>query len=124
MQTPAWFRAVQNKMPLGGSDDDSTELNERWINNMAGYRKEDRDGKVWYLVTPEVWRQEVCKGMDGEVVAKAVHNKGWLDKGGVGHFTKQVRVEAKANPRRFFVVSADILAGDYGAEQSSDSDDE
>jgi uncharacterized protein (DUF927 family) len=122
MQTPAGIRAVQNKMPFGGSDDDSTELNERWINNMAGYRKENRDGKLWYLITPEVWRQEVCKGMDAEVVAKAVYSKGWLDRAGVGHLTKQVRIEAKANPRRFFVVSADILAGDDEAEQSSDDE--
>ena len=55
-----------------------------------------------------------------EAVAKALHNKGWLDKGGVGHFTKQVRIEAKANPRRFFVVSADILTGDDAEHSDSD----
>jgi putative DNA primase/helicase len=108
--TPAMLRKPNGS---GFADEEDSHLSDRWINNMAGYKKTEKGGATAYLIWPEVWRQEVCKGMDGEQAAKALHDRGLLTKDlGKGHWTKKMRLPGDEKTYRFFVVSSAILAAD------------
>ena len=56
----------------------------------------------------EVWRTEVCKGLDADLVAKAIKEKGWLVHDS-GHLTKQDRLPGQTKRTRFYVVKDAIL---------------
>ena len=45
----------------------------------AGYRRGKGEGQVW-MVLPEVWRSEVCAGLDPTRVAKVLHERGILER--------------------------------------------
>jgi uncharacterized protein (DUF927 family) len=80
------------------------------ITNQAGYRKYDSEAKQWsFMFSPEVWKSEVCAGLDAEQVAKAMQDKAWLDHES-GRLTKRVRIPKQEKLVRLYVVSGDILA--------------
>ena len=81
------------------------------MNNQAGYKRYDPKEKRWnFMFTPEVWKAEVCAGMDADQVAKALDEKGWLERDG-RHLTKLVRLPKQDKRPRLYVVSGDIIAG-------------
>jgi putative DNA primase/helicase len=48
--------------------------------NRAGFRR--KEGSAWdYLILPEIWRKEICKGFDPAMIAKAMIDKGWIEPG-------------------------------------------
>src|SRR5262249_49867704 len=53
----------------GDSRFDDAEYPEGKIPQRAGYRRGKGEGQVW-MVLPEVWRTEVCAGLDATRVAK------------------------------------------------------
>lgn len=76
----------------------------RTVINRAGYRILEADG--WqYMILPEVWRQEVCKGFDASAVAKAMVDRGWLLPGEDGRADKKKRVPKDGNLRLFIITS-------------------
>jgi putative DNA primase/helicase len=50
--------------PLGDPD-------ARSVNNRAGWRKGSGPDREW-LVPPEVWKSEICNGLDPTMVAKVL----------------------------------------------------
>jgi uncharacterized protein (DUF927 family) len=76
--------------------------------NRAGFWRRNVAGGTEYLFLPEVWRSEVCAGMDAVNVAKTLMSKGYLIPGG-GKLQYQQRVPDFQNPIRCYNVSADIL---------------
>lgn len=56
---------------------DSSNYNKRVIPNQAGYRRE-RDGETVYFITPEVFKNEVCKGVNYRQVASVLRDRGLL----------------------------------------------
>lgn len=86
--------------PLGDPD-------ARSVNNRAGWRKGSGPDREW-LVPPEVWKSEICNGLDPTMVAKVLAERGMLLRGGDGF--QPVRKIDGAN-KRVYVVTANIFAG-------------
>lgn len=51
---------------------------DRVVVNRAGYRRKDAEGRTEYLVLPEVFKHEVCAGLDYRDVAKLLRDRGRL----------------------------------------------
>ena len=77
--------------------------------NRCGWRR--RDGAGWeFLVLPEAWKSEVCRGIDGEVAAKALADRRLLKRDGK-NLTCKVTIPEHGRPR-VYVVSGALLEGD------------
>ena len=59
---------------------------------------------------PEAWRSEVCRGIDGEMAAKALADRDWLKRDGK-NLTSKVTIPEHGRPR-VYVVSGALLEGD------------
>jgi uncharacterized protein (DUF927 family) len=55
-----------------------SEDSPRTTINRAGFRKPTDDGGLEYYVLPEVWRSEVCQGLDATSVARTLAERGML----------------------------------------------
>jgi hypothetical protein len=79
----------------------------------GGFRRFDNTSKQWiYYVLPEVWKSEICKGIDGRVAAKALADRGWLDHDNDGrNLTRKVTIPQHGRPRVYVVLGA-LLEGD------------
>lgn len=82
------------------------------IINRAGYRQESFESGTQYLIFPEVFRSEVCKGFDAQAVARELKLRGLISNEGPS-LMKQVRVpgSGKEGRARFYVISGEILDG-------------
>jgi putative DNA primase/helicase len=77
--------------------------------NRCGWRR--RDGAGWeFLVLPEAWKSEVCRGIDGEMAAKALADRSLLRRDGK-NLTCKVTIPEHGRPR-VYVVSGALLEGD------------
>jgi uncharacterized protein (DUF927 family) len=85
------------------------------IPNRAGFRRmAEGEGGIEYLVLPEVWRSEVCAGMDPVRVAKTLAARGYLDTGEDGKLGKKSRLPGFTSPVRCYTISPGILGdGDH-----------
>jgi uncharacterized protein (DUF927 family) len=81
----------------------------RPVVNRAGWRRRD-DGGTVYWIAPDVWRGEVCAGLDADAAAKALRAAGFLH-GDDGRLTRKVRLPGVPTPARVFAVAGAILAG-------------
>jgi uncharacterized protein (DUF927 family) len=68
----ARFQSVQARLTGFGE-----EIPERIINR-AGFKRTDAAGETEYLVLPEAFRGEMCKGFDHRMVARTLADRGWL----------------------------------------------
>ncbi|HEY1979307.1 MAG TPA: DUF927 domain-containing protein [Xanthobacteraceae bacterium] len=75
--------------------------------NRAGWRKGQGEDQEW-LIPPEVWRAEICEGLNASVVARELFERGMLEKANDG-FQPVRRIDG-AN-KRVYVVNARIFAG-------------
>jgi uncharacterized protein (DUF927 family) len=82
---------------------------ERPILNRAGWRRRAPDGTWVYMISPGVWRSEICAGLDPQQAARALLARGFLEPGDGGRATQKPRVPG-IGPTRVYVVSASILA--------------
>jgi uncharacterized protein (DUF927 family) len=89
------------------------DLMEPRIVNRAGFRRTDGDNGVEFLVLPEVWKSEVCAGLDAGAVAKTLHKRGMLIGQG-GKMQGVARLPGFKNAVRVYVLSG-ALFGDGGA---------
>jgi uncharacterized protein (DUF927 family) len=98
---PAWQRPLDLDAP--------GELSEVRTINRCGWRR--RDGAGWeFLVLPEAWKSEVCRGIDGEMAAKALADRSLLKRDGK-NLTCKVTIPEHGRPR-VYVVSGALLEGD------------
>jgi putative DNA primase/helicase len=79
----------------------------RPVNNRAGWRKGSGPDCEW-LVPPEVWKSEICNGLDSTMVARTLAERGMLLR--VGDGFQPVRKIDGAN-KRVYVVTAKIFDG-------------
>lgn len=89
--------------PIGGDG-------EAWpVNNRMGWRKGDGQEREWWVL-PQVFRTEICQGLDPGFVAKSLADKGLLrTQSGSGH---QCKVNLRDGRRVWaYVLTADILEG-------------
>jgi hypothetical protein len=59
---------------------------------------------------PESWAGEVCKGSDHRLLARAMAERGWLERGEGKNLARKVRVPG-AGELRLYVIPAAFLAG-------------
>lgn len=83
---------------------------ERQTINRVGFRRETEDGGE-FLILPECWKSEVCKGLDPARAAAALHAAGFLDEGDGKNWAKKQRIP-NLGPARFYTVRGAILQGD------------
>ena len=77
------------------------------IYNRAGWRDGAGVDQEW-LILPEVWRSEVCNGVEPTFAAKVLAKLGMLTSGGARH-SKNVRIEGRQT--RVYVLNSGILEG-------------
>jgi putative DNA primase/helicase len=85
--------------------------------NRAGFRRRTGSGDAerWeYLILPETWKTEVCKGLDAKRTAEMLALRGFLIGGMQRHRAVLQRIPAEG-PRRVYIVSGAILGDDNGA---------
>jgi putative DNA primase/helicase len=80
----------------------------RPVINRAGWRKGSGAERRWY-VPPEIWRSEICNGLDAIFVARSLAERGLLARQPSGDLQSVVRVQGTA--KRAYVLTAEILAG-------------
>jgi putative DNA primase/helicase len=85
----------------------SDDVGMRPVNNRAGWRKGNGSDREW-LVPPEVWKAEICNGLDAKMVARVLAERGMLARSSDGF--QQVR-KIGGQARRVFVVTAGIYDG-------------
>lgn len=81
--------------------------------NRVGFRRLNEDGAWTYYVTPKAWREEVCRGLDPALVAKALLAKGYLEPGefyrGIRRPDRKADVPGMKKGLRYFTVRPSIL---------------
>ncbi len=86
----------------------------REIHNRAGFRKANGAGEK-FLLFPGAFR-EACCGVDPDVLAQALLDRGWLECGEGGRHQKKERVIGLDKPQRFYVIKDAILGDDREGE--------
>jgi putative DNA primase/helicase len=84
----------------------------RVVANRAGWRRV-RNGETEFLIPPETWRGEICKGHDPNRVARALADAGWLSCGEEDRLQTKIHVPG-VGKIRLYVVRGSILGGDHG----------
>jgi putative DNA primase/helicase len=84
-------------------DDDESKSSP----NRAGWRKCE-GGKQEWLIPPEIWKSEICDGLNPTFVAQTLSKRGVLDR--VKDGFQSVRKIGGSN-RRVYVINAGIYAG-------------
>jgi putative DNA primase/helicase len=79
----------------------------RAVVNRAGWRKGAGEDRRW-LILPEVWKRDVCAGLDATFVASVLAKRGALVKGSDGN-TKVERIAETT--KRVYVVTPAIFDG-------------
>jgi putative DNA primase/helicase len=77
------------------------------VMNRAGWRQGQGEQQEW-LILPEVWKSEICAGLEPAMVAKALADRGMLAKASDG-YQKNHRIEGRQ--MRLYTITARILAG-------------
>ena len=94
---------------------EAENLNRTTINR-AGYRRGlDLDGGLptkWeFLIFPEVWKSEICKGIDPALAAKALADAEYLLKGDGTNFARKQHIPGLGKTR-CYTIGSSILQGD------------
>ncbi|HEY1783714.1 MAG TPA: hypothetical protein VGG79_25360 [Roseiarcus sp.] len=88
------------------------------VANRAGFRRDHGEARRW-LVPPEVWRNEVCAGLNAREVAKTLAGLHVLEPDGEGKFSRSETVGGRK--QRFYVLKPAIFEGwDEAIETSSE----
>lgn len=80
------------------------------IINRAGFVREDDTGRLEYLVLPEAWKNEVCKGLDAVAVARDLAGRGLLRPDAGGKSSRSVTIPGLGKVR-VYVLASHILEG-------------
>jgi putative DNA primase/helicase len=86
------------------------DLPDSKIQSRAGWRKGKGEGQVW-MVLPEVWKSEVCAGLDPTLVAKVLADRGTLDRAPDGY---QRVHKIGGHSVRCYTVTANIFNHETG----------
>lgn len=96
--------------PLLRAADGGDAEPERATINRAGWRRRGQDGAWTYWVLPEVWRSEVCAGLDPQQAARVLLRAGHLQPAAGKNLAARVWVPG-IGAVRAFVVRPSIFAG-------------
>jgi uncharacterized protein (DUF927 family) len=94
-----------------GCDGEVVEDQGRPTINRAGFRVRDGDGAWTYWILPEVWKADVCLGLDPQAAAKALYKAGHLERGDGNNLPASKYVPGLGKTIRLYVVRASIFSG-------------
>ena len=97
------FQSLETKHDRSGSP-----VQERVINRV-GFKSGDADGKTEFLVLPQAFRAEVCRGFDHRMVSKALAVRGYLNLESAGEKHSVRRNLPKLGRTRVYAIRASIL---------------
>jgi uncharacterized protein (DUF927 family) len=83
-------------------------ISDQRIPNRVGYVRDLAVGKE-YLVSPEMFKQEVCAGLDVKAATAILAEKGWIERGHGGKFSQSIRLP-NLPPQRFYVFTGRLWA--------------
>lgn len=87
------------------------------IFDRAGFKRKNTYDENEFLILPEVFRAEVCKGMDAKFCAAALSARGYLMQGSDGKNTRNERIDGKQ--QRFFVLNSNIFEAEMEANEAA-----
>lgn len=88
---------------------DGREHAEARVINRAGFRAGDAINGYEYIVLPEVWKADICTGMDAAFVTKTLAQRGFLKVGSDGKAQTKRRLPGFENPVRCYVLRSGIM---------------
>jgi hypothetical protein len=98
-------RALKNERIIQGLAalhfDNVREPNNERILNRAGFYKTDDAGFRVYMVLPEVFKSELCKGFESRMVTRLLINAGWLAPAPDGSASHKPRIKGVGTPRLY-----------------------
>jgi uncharacterized protein (DUF927 family) len=98
----------------------TTDPDRRPVVDRLGFWRGDGENRRW-LVLPQAWRDEVCRGLDPEAVAKTLAGLGMLERSKTGRdLAKLVKVRGRV--MRFYVITPLILEGGKAGDKEDDDD--
>jgi uncharacterized protein (DUF927 family) len=71
--------------------------------NRAGFRKATDDGRWAYYVLPENWRSELCKGFDASLIARAMIERGWMERADGDNLARKTTVPGLGQMRLYTI---------------------
>ena len=85
------------------------ETDARPVPNRAGWRRGHGDGRVW-LVLPEMWKSEVCAGLDPVGTARILAERAMMKRDPNGRLQRSERTPGGAT-LRVYVVTSTVFEG-------------
>lgn len=77
------------------------------IFDAAGYKRRNSSGQIEYLIFPDKFRYEICKGSAYKTIEKALIENGSLETDSAGNPTKNVKIDGIQ--KRFYVITQRIF---------------
>lgn len=87
------------------------EANNERVINRAGFYKTDDDGYRQFMVLPEVYKNELCKGFEPRMVTRVLINAGWITPAPDGKASHKPRIRGVGTPR-LYVFTDRIWGGE------------
>lgn len=84
------------------------DADARPVNNRAGWRKGSGPGSEW-MIPPQVWKAEICAGLDPTMVARVLAERGMLRRQDGRNLQCNVKIDGAS--KRAYVLLSQILAG-------------
>jgi uncharacterized protein (DUF927 family) len=86
------------------------------VANRAGFRRDQGEARRWFI-PPEVWRNEICAGLNPRETAKTLARLQMLETDGEGKFSRPETVNGKK--QRFYVLTPAIFEGWGEADETT-----
>ncbi len=82
--------------------DNAREPNNERILHRAGFYRTDDEGYRVFMVLPEVFKNELCKGFEPRMATRILINAGWLTPAPDGKASHKPRIKGVGTPRLYF----------------------
>jgi putative DNA primase/helicase len=94
------------------------EIERRPVIDRAGWRRYSGAARRWYVPT-EVWKREVCAGLNPTEVARVLAELGALEKGSDGKSSQSLRLLSGQKTQRVYVLTPAIFEGSEEGDETS-----
>ncbi len=78
---------------------------DQHITSRAGFIRKNRNGNSEYLVLPEIFKTELCKGFEQKQVLAVLKDHKWLEPGSDGRSTQKPSISGFGTPRVYVINS-------------------
>ncbi len=91
--------------------EENSEPSKDKIMNQAGYKRKTAEGSYEFLIFPQSFDKEICKGIDPNIVKKTLAEQGLLIRDSCGKYTNPVRIPNLKGTKRMILLHPAILVG-------------